>query len=81
MSRLQTELKELPRQSLLHSSFEELSLERLLGKGAIGTVRAARWRSCVVAVKLVEGISAAETTLLLNEINVLRKVNVCYWPR
>lgn len=75
VSKLQSELKELPRQTLLHSSFEELSFERLLGKGALGTVRSARWRSCLVAVKLVEGISDEETKLLLNEINVLRKAS------
>lgn len=60
---------------MLYSPFEELALDRLIGKGALGTVRVGRWRSCDVAVKLVEGISEEESKLLLNEVNVLRKAS------
>lgn len=61
---------------MLYSSFDELKLDKLIGKGALGTVRLAQWRSCTVAVKMVEALTEDESKLLLNEINSLRKVQL-----
>lgn len=80
ITKLHTALADQPKQALLHSPFDEEKLGKLLGKGALGRVYQARWRSCAVAVKGVESQSEAETKLLLNEINALRKV-CCLFAR